>query len=462
MATAEREPPSRAEARREPYVPLVMQPAERIQPASIRVPQAAVALLGPVLPGLRRPGADAAFLADLEAHLAGAQDPSSWRWELPRASYYSPQAVVALLDAEAVAGWRERLAEALHVDVGDVDAALARAQGHWDLARWTDGVFHAESQADLRTAAQLARLGRRRHRLSRLEDPVEQVPGAIGTAAQREQLRQVVAGRDGSPHRWRWLLPKAKQQALHDSAAQPRLDLLREGVAAAAALLRGRPLGRWAELATVIELIGALESARGDCLRELGRLQDTLDATPRWRWRARRDLKDALGSHIARERTITERVGDLGDLLDALERPEQERHAWDQEHAEVLARGEIYARRLQQLERHAVLALERDPPPYLHRALGRSFPYVSTAQRRFWLAGARTVEYHRADVGAADRHDPFGPAPDDPPSRARHTETVQLVEELRACIEHLDDPQTGTPHQRTMEPPTATTDLDGP
>jgi hypothetical protein len=101
-------------------------------------------------------------------------------------------------------------------------------------------------------------------------------------------------------------------------------------------------------------------------------------------------------------------------------------------HQLLVAIGLHSAYELARRDLEAVIALERDPPEYMIRALG-IVPFA-TGSRAAWREGARLIERYRAEHGIEDLHEALGPRPKGHNDSCAHLEVAEQLQRLRADL----------------------------
>lgn len=398
-----------------PYAFPSMQAAAQIDPASVEVPVSAINVHGPLVPGLDRLPLRREFLHTLERVLVAGEQVRSWPWGTPSARYYSPEAVVALLAAERVEGWTARVAHQFRVPPDELLGPLLARQRSWYAERQLDQLLGAEQRALDRLHGDPYWAALRHLRRGPDGAYFRHFLDATGTAAERRQVAEVVAAHDGHWLWWSWHLDPDARERMRGWVQDLDLKGLRVRVAEAARLLRARPPDPSVTLANAWAVKELLLAEAGRVRARIERYRLDARALPARRLRARRLLQLQVEVEQAALRGLAQRLDQIGDVQDRLDRLRTTRRAWESQpdHVEVLAWGELSAERLRLLEFGALLRVEAEAPPYLRSTIGPPFPAKQPVGRRAWLQAAWTVERFRADQGVSDPDVAIGLEPSD-------------------------------------------------
>ena len=383
-----------------PYVSPSMQPAERIDPATIPLPAWAITLDAR---GERTGVPSAYFLASLERALTGElEHPDDVPPDL------SPQAMVALLDRWADQGWRERAARRLPLPL---ELHAARLQGAWYAERM--GEVLTRWHADLGTHAERALLDRVSARLRELGRALPEFPQeaqqarTYPTSKLRKGLESIAA-----------LLDTAPFEQLHSFA----------------------DLGRQEELRRRVELAAGRREEEQARLAGVRRRQEALAGRPDPAAREEQQRLTAVAKELeARVEELDRQVAARQRAYVDFERTVDQRIGWLLAHRYELAAGRVWVRELRARAERVLAELTANPPPYLVAELGP--PPAGHPARARWLEAAHALESYRADqqLTSLDRALDPPPAGTDPDARARYEQLLEHLDQARTDLAHRPD-----------------------
>jgi hypothetical protein len=137
----------------------------------------------------------------------------------------------------------------------------------------------------------------------------------------------------------------------------------------------------------------------------------------------------------------TQQANRTHDRERELRQHQQRRDGWLEANAHLGPQYRQVVRALAWQRRATGLAVEADPPGYVHEALG-PVP-ASTRGRRVWRHAAAEIEHYRRSYQITDPERALGPEPRDPAQRADRQRVRTAIERV-----HTKQRTTDRTHQR--------------